>query len=278
MIDRLVNSFPNFSHLQESVLDVGDLESYWQVTALNKEGHSVGSGFSKDLNSARKIAIAEFIERNFVLDLKKSSERAGWDLEDFPTSCGFAAGFDPVNTKIRSVGEALERWALSQWLDKGCYLEPDLLPSWSKESARLLEDFDKVYVFKKEFLYSLDNKVVPYYLSVLVAVKDSGAFIGSGVRSAYKEAKAHALLEAHRHLLISKQERNFDIFPYSRIKYFANNSSVAMNLIQAERTQPWTSPVVKFQRSFQNELFCVTRTIFEDWIPWERGAIDRMLY
>jgi hypothetical protein len=278
MIDRLVNSFPNFSHLQESVLDVGDLESYWQVTALNKEGQSVGSGFSKDLNSARKIAIAEFIERNFVLALKKSSERADWDLEDFPTSCGFAAGFDPVNTKIRSIGEALERWALSQWLDKGCYLEQDLSSSWAKESARLLEDFDQVYVFKKEFLYSLDNKVLPYHLSVLLAVKGLGAFIGSGVRSDYKEAKAHALLEAHRHLLISKQDRNFDIFPYNRIKYFANNSLVAVDLIQAKRTQPWTQPAIKFQRSFQNELFCVTRTIFEDWIPWERGAIDRMLY
>lgn len=278
MIDRLIQSFPNFSHLEESVLGAGGSESYWQVTALNKDGNSVGSGFSKDLNNARKIAIAEYIERNFVLDLKKSSQKNEWELEAFPTSCGFAAGFDLVNTKIRSVGEAIERWALSQWIDKGCYLEKDHLGIWSDESSRLLNSFDSIDIFKKDFLYVLDNKILPYQLCMVVAFKDKGAFVGSGVRFDYKEAKAHALLEAHRHLLISKQDRNFSIFPYNRIMYFANNKAIAANLIKTKRTKPWPKPVVKFQRSFQSELFCITRTIFEDWVPWECGAIDRMLY
>jgi len=278
MIDHLMQVFPNFSSLQESFLENEDKSAVWQVTALGSDGKPVGSGFSRDLNTARKIAIAEFIERSFVLKLKKAGDLEGWQLDNFPTACGFAAGFDSLNTQIRSIGEALERWALSQWLDYKCFLEEDKSVKWPKESQLLIRDFDKVSVFKKEFLYSFDQKILSYHLCAIVGFNRAGAFVGSGINSCYEDALVHAVVEAHRHLLISKQERNFNIFPFNRIKYFSENKDVALDILKVERNNFWKNPSLKFQRNFQSDLFCVSRTIFEGWTPWEHGAIDRMLY
>jgi len=278
MINRLIEFFPDFSHLQESSLKSGDLDSLWQVTALDKDGVPFGSGFSKELKTARKIAVAEYIERNFVLSLKGSAESENWKFDKFPTSCGFAAGFDPLNTQIRSIGEAIERWALSQWIDIDRYIEQVMSPVWPRDSANLVGAFEEILVFKKEFIYTVNSKMIPYQLCVVLALSGSGAFIGSGVRSNFQDAMTHALVEAHRHLLISTQERNFNIYPYNRIKFFSENRSAALAAIHREKTTEWPQPVLEFQRSYQNELFCITRTIFKDWIPWERGSIDRMLY
>lgn len=278
MIDRLKLAFPNFSHLQESPLESGGIIYSWQVTAFDHTGEPIGSGFSKDLSSARKIAISEFIERNFVLNAKKSSERLNWKLDQFPTACGFASGFDPLNTKIRSIGEAIERWSLSKWLDENCPLEKECFPQWRTDSKILLRDFENVHAFKKEFLFLTDNMTVPFYLCAVVGLTKKGAFMGSAVRSGFDDSLAHSILEAHRHLLISQQERNFELYPFNRIKYFSTNRNAAEALVFQNRTSDWTTPVIEFQKSYQNDLFCITRTIFKDWIPWERGPLDRMLY
>lgn len=278
MIQRLKNDFPNFSHLEESSLKSEELATSWQVSALDDQGRPLGSGFSKQLSIARKVAIAEFIERNFVLRLKTSDEGPQWMLNSHPTSCGFAAGFDPLSTKIRSIGEGLERWALAQWLDEGYHLEEEMAPLWPTECLPLLRDFNDVSVFKKDFLYEAENRIIPYQLCVTVAWTQKGAFLGSAVRSSFEEALSHAMVESHRHLLISTQKRNFNIFPYNRIKYFAHHRKEALDIISFDGKATWPTPIVEFQKDYINELFCISRTIFKDWTPWERGALNRMLY
>lgn len=278
MIESLKTYFPNFSYLQESYLGSEPLDGFWQVTALEKNGEPLGSGFAKNLSAARKIAVAEFIERQFVLDLRNSSEAEKWRLDHHPTACGFAVGFDPLNTQIRSIAEALERWALSKWMDDGCYLEKERREVCSHEGVKVLGEFDDCFVFKKEFFVNIGKICTSFHLCVLAATRGNGSFMGSAVRTNFSDALTHSLMEAYRHYIISKQDRNFNIFPYNRILYFARNIGVAMGKIHSKKNNEWPHPILDFQRSYRNELFCVSRTIFKDWMPWERGPIDRMLY
>lgn len=277
MIFEIKSSFPEFSHLEESVLELANHIRIWQVTAFDLNGNSVGTGFSRDRESAQKIAIAEFIERRFVEKMRNSPEASKWMLKSNPTSCGFAAGFDSLNTKIRSIGEAIERWALSQWYDNQCSLQV-CDPSWPMESVEMVSQFEDIQVFRKSFIYEVESQLINYELCFVVAFKGLGAFVGSAVRNDFGSALSHAIVEAHRHLLISQQDRNFDIFPFNRIQFFASHSQVAMEILKRERSNPWPKPVIEFQESHCEKLFCITRTILKDWKVWEQGPLNRMLY
>ena len=278
MIEQLRAFFPSFGYLEESPLKTaGDIQA-WQVTAFDKNNSPNGSGFAKDLEAARKIAVAEFIERKFVQVLRQSPDRDQWRLQTNPTSCGFAAGYDPLNTKIRSVGEALERWALSQWMDFNCPLDAiSNLPS-SSVNSQLLKSFDELKSFKKDFVVRIDNSLISFELCVLVAFKDSGAYMGCAVRNTIEEAFAHSLVEAQRHLIISQQDRNFELFPYNRIKYFSSNKAVAIKLLESSKIGIWPLPQIDFQKEYHNDLFCICRTILKDWVRWELGPENKLLY
>lgn len=278
MIEELKLSFPEFDHLEESPLRFNEQTIAWQVTAFDKGSQPFGTGFSKDRTSAQKIAIAEFIERRFLENLRESSEGEKWKLNSNPTSCGFAVGYDNLNTKIRSIGEAIERWALSQWYDSNCPLDVIEVAVWPEESAAFLKDFNAIKVFKKSFLFQLEEQLIPYELCLIVAFKAEGAFMGSAVRNDLVSAQAHALVEAHRHLIISTQERNFKLFPYNRIKFFSANGKMANEILNTKRISKWPNPEIEFQKNQQENLFSITRTIIKDWTPWEQGLISRMLY
>lgn len=277
MIELLKGYYPDFQSIQESPLKRGDHIYGWQVTALDDKSIPVGSGFAKDLASARKIAVAEFIERRFVQDARKLAPQI-WLLNEFPTSCGFAAGYDYINTKVRSVGEAIERWALSRWFDFNNPLDTASINETPEEYKILLSEFDDVAVFKKSFLVNLEANLVSFELCLFVGFKDTGCFMGCAVRNTFNEAIGHSIIEAHRHLLISQQNRDFEIFPFNRIKYFSQNKDAALDILSRKRTEPWPSPRIKFQHDYHNELFFITRTILNDWTPWEKGPTCRMLY
>ncbi len=120
MIDRLREHFPSFEDLIETPLANARHASGWHVTARSTDRRTLGSGFHSDLQKARKIAVAEFIERSFFKGLTSNQDSTEWGLHEFPSACGFAAGFDTDNTRLRSTFEGLERWAMAQWIDEGC--------------------------------------------------------------------------------------------------------------------------------------------------------------
>lgn len=279
MIELVRRYFPKFGSLQESPLlgDFGGIHG-WQVTVLDTENNPVGSGFSKDSNSARKIAIAEFIERQFVSIHKGSDLAEDWRLTTHPTSCGFAVGFDEFNTLIRSTAEAIERWALSQWVDSSCFLDEVETFNLPVEYCALAKDFELFRVFRREFIYEVCESLVLFNLSVVVAFKADGAYMGSAVRTSFEESLGHAVLEAHRHLIISTQERSFQKFPFNRILYFSKNRDSANAFLESSKQKNWPNPKVEFQKIDRNEFFVVCRTILKDWTPWELGQVSRMLY
>lgn len=278
MIEQLKSYFPDFDYIEESALSSRSTVLGWQVTAKDTSGTPMGSGFAKDLTSARKIAIAEFIERKFVQRCRKSGEKNEWLLDIYPTSCGFAAGFDLANTKFRSTCEAIERWALSQWFDFNCPLEKYDQPFWSIESAPLRAQFENIKVFKKSFARLTDGPLQTFELCLLFGFSEKGAFMGCAVRNSLSQALEHALIEAHRHLLIAAQDRNFNLFPFNRIRFFAENKMAALAVLEVEKRGIWPAPEVHFQKAYQNHLFTICRTIYKDWIPWELGPENRLLY
>ena len=278
MIEKLKAEFPTFCSMQESELRVNDQALGWQVTALNSQNKSMSSGFHTDLNQARKIAVAELIERTFVNKVARSSDAEKWRMSEYPSACGFAAGFELAGTKLRSFCEAVERWALSQWIDRSCPLEEITRPEISKIAKVLLSDFVSFRVWSRTFVYISESGPLTLHLCVAMALTEQGAFLGSAVRHNQVEAMDHALVESHRHLLISTQDREFEKFPYDRIQFFAKNRSVAEDIVNQDRRQHWPDLKLKLEKEFEGPFYYVVRTIIEGWEPWTSGSISRMLY
>lgn len=281
MTEFLAHLKDKISFLQESSLEANGKHICWQVTAFDQSGVPVGSGLSTDKKNAIKIAISEFIERSFVHQLKSSKTGAiEWKLDEFPTSCGFAAGFNLRNTKLRSIAEGLERWALSNWFDYDCPLQEIQLIHATKESIitnELSKEFAHIRCFTKDFAVLFEQQLINLYLVMTIGFSSTGAFFGSAVRASRVEAIDHALTESHRHLLISRQTRDFNKFPFNRILYFSNNREKAESILNKTRTNVWPVPQVLFQKAHQ-ESFAIVRTIFEGWTPWNHGSLGRPLY
>lgn len=278
MIELLKLYFPNFESIEESVLTERGQNLGWQVTAFSTGYIPFGSGYHSDLNKARKIAIAEFIERSFVLKNRAERDAKSWRLDEHPTTCGFAAGFDPKNTVLRSAWEALERWSMSQWIDFNCPLQETTPRTLSNTSKVLLGTFSEYRTFGKSFAYVSNESIFNVELCVLVAFTDTGAFMGSAVRNSSQDALEHAVIEAYRHYLIAGQDRDFTRFPYNRIRFFAENRSTAAEALNKKRTRGWPQLEVEFQRVYNTAHYCIARTIFREWKPWNLGSIDRLLY
>lgn len=115
---------PRFKALREAPIVDSDLPGAptvgWLSTAFTENGVPLGGGCAQSRTSARKIALAETLERAAFHKLKVSSEaESQFRLLSFASTCGFAAGFEPQQTRFRSVCEAVERWARAKWIDEG---------------------------------------------------------------------------------------------------------------------------------------------------------------
>ena len=164
---------------------------------------ALGGGLAKNLNISRRIAVAESLERTTVDRLKLSKASCfEWHLDSFPTTCGFAAGFEREPTRMRSYCEAVERWAWSQWIDYGFDLEETTPKSLSNLTQVLLHPFEKVKFFVKKIKVS----IVPsraLYFGVVIGERGKGVFPGSRVCSDPENIWLHAAVEARRHFLVT---------------------------------------------------------------------------
>ncbi len=156
-----------------------------KYVCADSEGNIISGGTAQAGDLAKRIAIAEAFERSYLSIIRKSSElREKFMWDQFPSSSGFAAGFDRQTTRFRSICEGLERWSWSQWVDKK-YILPSLnsenlnLCPLAKELAR---PFDKTFWFKKNFQLVISNEE-SFDLSFVVFLGcfKNGIFAGSRV-------------------------------------------------------------------------------------------------
>jgi len=259
----------------------------WHVCITTQAGY-MGGGVNADRNNARKIAIAEILERKSVNDINHSPLRSEFKLDFSPSTCGFAAGFESRTTRLRSVSEAIERWAWSKWIDDGYFIsEVSVSPNSLSDIAKLLlSEFDQV----KFYLIHLNQSEIldfpkQFFFGAAIGFKNGGAFPGSRISGMASDIWEHALVEAWRHQIIFNDKKNKQDLeaPYDRIIEFGNDGAQATAQIDSADLSTWPKPVLLMEKRLNDFLkdpnrFEIWRCLAKDYIGWELGAKNRFVY
>lgn len=265
----------------------GDPRLRWEFSELAGHTHAScytdtgfgGSGFSLKREAAQRKAFAELNERYIVYQLVRHEKwKKDWKL-DFDSSCsGFSVGFSKDKTLLRSLLEGCERWALSQWADKGFILEPIKAPH-SEVLEQMGQFFSESTLFKIEVPLLFGENLIKAQVAVFLGWTENGVYAGYGTKLSLRDAIEHSSIEALRNYLIHKNQQTRSHFPYNRIHYFANSRKVAEEVVASiQRSDSWPTPQLSFVKieSF-NDLW-IARSIFRDWRPWQDGSVSRFLY
>lgn len=260
---------------------------YWHSTLKDQNGIPISSGFGFNKQISRKIAVSEFLERRTYGQIKASSceIQKKWGLDLLSTGCGFAAGYNLHNTIMRSIGEGIERWVMSKWIDEQFYIEEIDINAISNKldcpSRWFVRQFESVDFYNKEILVNIFEKYMVFNVTVCIGKVQSGVFLGSGVGLGLNNKNfQHSLLESFRHLLLCKNTKETNKFPDNKVRFFSQNSFSAYEQIKSAKLKKWPNPEVKLINFEERtaESFCIARTIFDGWTCWKRGPIERFLY
>ncbi len=239
---------PQFSLIQESELKIFDRVVGFETTILNTSNRAIAGGVGIDQQTSRQKAVAEFIERKLFHRLLKEMNH-DLKLSSFPTTCGFAVGFDRENTKQRSLNEALERWAWSQWIDFGYHLnESEMYLTSHGEFFK--NHFNQVRSFKHEFQFN-EHKL---YFTVTLGMLGGGVFAGSKVGGNLIDCWEHSLSESVRHYLIHAQNKPANDLFQKRIRFFGDHAQEALNQIEQAKKMNWPHFEVDFCREIHSAI------------------------
>ena len=287
--DDIKSVEPRFDHLEESaVTGAPGLQPVgWHFNAMGLNSLCLGSGLAQDRDTARRIALAETLERAVYRKLRNSGEAQGFGLDKNPTSCGFAAGFEFEKTRIRSICEAVERWARALWIDDGFALMkvPATRIFLSPLGKHLIEPFQECLYFSGEFSVQdpIRRSTINLKLAVVVGMTKDGVFPGSRVCSEQEDPWEHACLEAWRHHLVFKNSSLPELPENSflrRISHFGTNRELAISQIERADRYDWPKPNILLHRSREElggKLF-VWRSLCDGYLGWESGGLDRFVY
>lgn len=278
----------------------------WRSYVLDHNLDPIGGGTSPDRLKARRIAVAEFIERRTVAQLFGNSiQKKSFKLDVAPTTSGFAAGFDREATRFRSICEGIERWAWSCWIDQG-FLMPEIsLPELTPLGRFHTKPFLQLRAYQRQF--KVQDKVKDaspfqfpprnrdcvqhcvqhgiFVFSVLLGLTEQGVFAGSRVTSPEDDLWTHAAIEAWRN------HNNFYLAHLShpnplgsdwlekRVLYFGKNKREALRQIGQAKKSSW--PPLQFDISKGIEPFpgiFLWRTLCLDCRPWHEGPDHRFVY
>jgi hypothetical protein len=258
---------------------------YWHSTILDKSNFPISGGFASTKTQARKIAISEFLERKAFYEASSLSEdeRKRWGLNVIPTACGFAAGFDKINTVLRALSEACERWVMSKWIDDGFYIEeiPACEIVLDPISHFFAKQFVEVKYYKKSVEVFFQGKFVKIEVAQTMGLTEHGIFPGSSAQINDGSIWQHSLLESYRHLLVVKNNTvGNDKFPGNKVLFFSNNKDIALLQIAKADKKEWPMPEVileKVESKHHAECF-IARIVLKGWKSWHLGPIERFLY
>lgn len=256
---------------------------YWH-SLLKQNDYPISAGFGKNKELSRRIAYSEYLERINFYEISKSDHlRKIWNIDQFPTACGFAHGFDRIETQKIALKEAIERWALSQWIDNSMQIEE------IDENKIILSDvsqwfkmqFLDIKLFKKEFIVKINDCFVKIYIGISICMTSKGIFPGSSSSYLDKiDLWDHAFLESYRHFLSVKNNSDLTYFPYNKMKFFSMNKNIALKQIENSINNNWKIPRVKFEKTIrlENTNSYLSRFIINDWNCWSQGPLERFLY
>lgn len=261
----------------------------YECSLVDDLGDTLSSGTNSDYNLSLRICLAEAIERGcakkIANDPKLTSE---FLINNYPTTCGFAAGFEKNKTKLRAIAEGIERWAWSKWIDDLCGLDEigfnNILVG--KLEEKLFHQFDEYRLFKKQINFNISGEKLDLIFVVFIGFTPIGAFPGSRVYINQKNLNFdfnHSIVEASRilnNIKKSKNIKNLDIIG-KRAFYFGSNKAAAINAIErAQKNQiEWQMPQLQIlkQYEFSKNIF-LFRCLMKDYIPWHLGDEKRFVY
>lgn len=276
-----LNSFvQNIARIEKQHIGESDNMVAWQVVSYDKNNNPLGGGVAVDIETAKRISLAEYCERLCFLKISKSQSLSSeFEIKNHPTTCGFAAGFEREKVKLRSIAESLERWVWSKWIDENYKLELTENINHTKISNYLASYFERCLIFKKDFKIKIPHDVELQFV-VFLGFKNGGVFPGSRVCSINENPYEHAVVEAYRHLKISEMESEKMDFPYNRINFFAKNQQVALSQIGLAKNELWPNFSIKLLKEFQTNVegLYVFRCIGYSFMPWNEGEVDRFVY
>jgi len=272
-----------------SISEIKSVETVhgYQCNVNNKDGSVLAGGTSKDKNIAIRIAIAEAFERLLALSIHRNEVlRDEFLLQHFPSSSGFAAGFDNNKTKFRAICEGLERWVWSKWIDEGFKLER-FIPkkSFSNLANFLIQSFNETYWFEKKFDIKIEeSKAIELKIVIFLGCTEEGVFPGSRVSTEADDLFEHSIIEAHRnftnyHLHLESPLTLQDIIQ-ERVIFYGSNKKLAFEQIDRATNIDWPEAKIRILKSLTTDhpnLF-LYRCLFEDFIGWHEGDVTRFVY
>lgn len=292
LLEHLQNLNPEFSKflIQEiknsEGVTVGD-----RCHALDKNGTTFAGGTGATNDLAKRIAIAEVFERSFVRKIANDVELSKkFNMMKFPSSSGFAAGFENNSTKFRSICEGLERWIWSKWIDDNFYIE-ELLKErvlLSPLAKHLSSCFDEVFWYSKSFLIS-DHFTYPMALKIVIFLgcKDDGIYAGSRVSTENDDLFSHPIIEAQRnyqnfslHQKGLSTQYDQDYIIKKRALYFGSHKGEALEQVARSFKRDWPTPKFSLLEEYNTEIsnLFLYRCLFEDFMGWHLGPVDRFVY
>lgn len=289
LLDLLKKINPNFlEFITQDIVDDGKNLLGVKCFGVDKDANvfAGGTGTTKDL--AIRIAIAEAFERSLFLNLCKDTKLCEeFDIANFPTSSGFAVGFDEKSTRFRAICEGLERWVWSKWIDEH-FIIPEEAPNESVLSPltqHLLKSFDKTYWYKKEFSLNVSpNEKLKLSIVIFLGCAQGGIFPGSRVSTKADDLYQHPVIEAHRNLsnaLLDKTQTFIcrDIIQ-ERTMFFAKNKEMALSQIACANQTDWPAPEIGLLRKLDTKSSQVFmyRCLLRNFVGWHLGPVERFVY
>ena len=283
-LDSFIKAYPDFSHIEEIKLP-SEAMDIWQSTVIKKNGVAIGSGTSTNKNTARRIAIAETLERKYVKELINNSSKDQFLLNEYPTTCGFAFGFEQNPTKGRAIAEAVERWVWSKWINEKYKIETHH-PTKDELGAMggyFHKTFDSITFFNRQLNLKVNGGIVKLQIGISIGEKDQGVFPGSRVTTINENVWEHALLESWRHFHIFQKTDRKQLdsnFAFRRVVYFGENKKEAYAQIKRANRNDWPEPELRLLKQYDcsNNRLILYRALCKDFEGWHNGGDNIFIY
>lgn len=256
----------------------------WEAILIDRDKNVLGGAISDSKEKCIQIAYAETLERYFVKNLNiRDQQRFLTDL--YPTSCGFAFGFEEKGTYNRAFNEALERWVWSKWIDEHFLLakRDGATIKHTSLASYFVDAFDEVLFFSREF--DLDHLGGGRrQIGITIGLFENGAFAGSKVSMIGEDVWTHALSESFRHknlyLKIRDHHKSDEGVVKNRLIYFGAHQKEAIDQIDKMALEEWPRPEILLQKRVELpfESLFLYRILFENFMSWHLGEEKRFVY
>lgn len=273
---------------QQPILSTNNEIVGYHSYSQNNSEQTLSGGTHSNKDISLRICVAELIECYFFQKIVATDANNDFLTNEFPSTSGFAAGFDNRSTQFRALCEGIERWAWSQWIDSK-YFIPEEAPRNIKANTLtdvLIKNFQSYKIYKNKISVQLENKTQNLAFLVFLGLHENGVFAGSRVSTENDELLEHAVIEASRNL---KNAHYFEKYPNkinknsffdTRLVYFSKNKNEAFKQISAALNPSWPTPKILLLREYNTQIDSVYiwRCLIKNFIGWHLGDEKRFVY